>query len=32
MERRDFLKGISAAGLLTALDPAYVAAIEKLAR
>lgn len=30
MERRDFLKGVSAAGLATALDPSYLAAKELL--
>jgi len=31
MERRDFLKGMTAAGLLSMFDPAYLAAKEKLA-
>jgi predicted aldo/keto reductase-like oxidoreductase len=31
VERRDFLKGMTAAGLLSVFDPAYVAAKEKLA-
>ena len=31
MKRRDFLKGTTAAGLLSVLDPAYLAAKEKLA-
>ena len=30
MERRDFLKGLSAAGLLSMLDPAYLRAREGL--
>ena len=30
MERGDFLKGVTAAGLLSVLDPAYVAAKDKL--
>ena len=30
MERRDFLKSITAAGLLTMSDPAYLAAKERL--
>ncbi len=30
MERRDFLKGLSAAGLLSMFDPTYLAAKEKL--
>lgn len=30
MERRDFMKNVSAAGLLSVLDPAYLSAKEKL--